>query len=194
MKYNVYTGSVTNGRTYPVTTDIYYNFTENKKYRGFEKISFDQYVKDVDLKRHEIAEEYLDIELPRRATKKSAGYDFYSPCYFQLAPGETIKIPTGIKAYMQDNEVLNIYIRSSLGFKYDVTISNSAPVIDADYYNNKNNEGHIWIKLINHGDKTLEIDKGEAFAQGIFSTYLVTDDDKPVNEDRTGGIGSTNIN
>lgn len=181
MIHNVYTD---------ITTHLANN---NKKYRGFEKISFDQYVKDVGAERHEIAEEYLDIELPRRATKKSAGYDFYSPCYFQLAPGETIKIPTGVKAYMQDNEVLNIYIRSSLGFKYDVVLSNNVGIIDADYVN-ADNEGHIWIKLINHGDKTLEIDKGEAFAQGIFTTYLVTDDDKPVKEDRTGGIGSTNIN
>lgn len=179
----------------PVTinANAYLTFKGGKKYRGFEKISFDQYVKDVGAERYELAEEYLDIKLPRRATKKSAGYDFYSPFYFQLEPGETIKIPTGIKAYMQDNEVLNIYIRSSLGFKYDVVLSNNVGIIDADYVN-ADNEGHIWIKLINHGDKTLEIDKGEAFAQGIFSTYLVTDDDKPVNEDRTGGIGSTNIN
>jgi dUTP pyrophosphatase len=184
----------TSNSAYSIGAGISTHLADNRRYRGFEKISFDQYVKDVGAERYELAEEYLDIKLPRRATKKSAGYDFYSPFYFQLAPGETIKIPTGVKAYMQDNEMLDIRIRSSLGFKYDVTISNSAPVIDADYYNNKNNEGHIWIKLINHGDKTLEIDKGEAFAQGIFSTYLVTDDDKPVNEDRTGGIGSTNIN
>ena len=160
--------------------------------RGFEKISFDQYVKDVGGERHELAEEYLDIKLPQRATSKSAGYDFYSPFSFELYPSETIKIPTGIKAYMQDDEVLKIYIRSSLGFKYDVGLSNMVGVIDADYHNNPNNEGHIWIKLINHGDKTLSINKGEAIAQGIFEKYLKADNDKPVKDERVGGIGSTN--
>lgn len=161
------------------------------KKRGFEKISFDQYVKDVGGERHELAEEYLDIKLPRRATAKSAGYDIYSPFSFELNPGETIKIPTGIKAYMQDDEVLKIYIRSSLGFKYDVTLSNNVGIIDADYANALN-EGHIWIKLINHGDKTLSINKGEAIAQGIFEKYLKADNDKPVKDERVGGIGSTN--
>ena len=163
----------------------------DRKIRGFEKISFEQYVKDVGGERHELAEEYLDIKLPRRATAKSAGYDIYSPFSFELNPGETIKIPTGIKAYMQDDEVLKIYIRSSLGFKYDVTLSNNVGIIDADYANALN-EGHIWIKLINHGDKTLSINKGEAIAQGIFEKYLKADDDKPVKEERVGGIGSTN--
>lgn len=161
------------------------------KKRGFEKISFEQYVKDVGGERHELAEEYLDIKLPRRATAKSAGYDIYSPFSFELNPGETIKIPTGIKAYMQDDEVLKIYIRSSLGFKYDVTLSNNVGIIDADYANALN-EGHIWIKLINHGDKTLSINKGEAIAQGIFEKYLKVDNDKPVKDERVGGIGSTN--
>lgn len=164
----------------------------DRKIRGFEKISFEQYVKDVGGERHELAEEYLDIKLPRRATAKSAGYDIYSPFSFELNPGETIKIPTGIKAYMQNDEVLKIYIRSSLGFKYDVVLSNSTGIIDADYFNNPNNEGHIWIKLINHGDKTLSINKGEAIAQGIFEKYLIADNDKPVKEERVGGIGSTN--
>jgi len=162
------------------------------KKRGFEKISFEQYVKDVGGERHDLAEEYLDIKLPRRATAKSAGYDIYSPFSFELNPGETIKIPTGIKAYMQNDEVLKIYIRSSLGFKYDVVLSNSTGIIDADYFNNPNNEGHIWIKLINHGDKTLSINKGEAIAQGIFEKYLKADNDKPVKDERVGGIGSTN--
>ena len=82
---------------------------------------------------------------------------------------------------MQNDEVLKIYIRSSLGFKYDVVLSNSTGIIDADYFNNPNNEGHIWIKLINYGDKTLSINKGEAIAQGIFEKYLKVDNDTPVN-------------
>lgn len=162
------------------------------KTRGFEKISFEQYYKDINGERSILAEEYLDIKLPQRATKKSAGYDFFSPKDFELKPKKTIKIPTGIKVYMQDDEMLDIRIRSSLGFKYDVTLSNSAPVIDADYHNNIDNEGHIWIKLINHGDKALNIEKGEAFVQGIFFEYLIADDDKPRKKERVGGIGSTN--
>lgn len=164
------------------------------KKRGFEKISFEQYFKDHPRTsiRSEIAEEYLDIKIPQRATAKSAAYDFYSPFSFELKSGETIKIPTGIKAYMQNDEVLKIYIRSSLGFKYDVVLSNSTGIIDADYFNNPNNEGHIWIKLINHGDKTSSIKKGEAIAQGMFEKYLIADKDKPVKEERVGGIGSTN--
>lgn len=163
------------------------------KKRGFEKISFEQYFKDHPRTsiRSEVAEEYLDIKLPQRATSKSAGYDFYSPFSFELNPGETIKIPTGIKVYMQNDEVLKIYIRSSLGFKYDVTLSNNVGIIDADYANALN-EGHIWIKLINHGDKTLSINKGEAIAQGIFEKYLKVDNDTPVKDERVGGIGSTN--
>ena len=176
-----------------ITIDgINLQFVSDKKIRGFEKVSFDQYVKDVGGERHELAEEYLDIKLPRRATAKSAGYDIYSPFSFELNPGETIKIPTGIKAYMQDDEVLKIHIRSSIGFKYDVVLSNVTGIIDADFYNNPNTEGHIWIKLINHGDKTLSINKGEAIAQGIFEKYLKADNDKPVKDERVGGIGSTN--
>ena len=176
-----------------ITIDgINLQFVSDKKIRGFEKVSFDQYVKDVGGERHELAEEYLDIKLPRRATAKSAGYDIYSPFSFELNPGETIKIPTGIKVYMQDDEVLKIHIRSSIGFKYDVVLSNVTGIIDADFYNNPNTEGHIWIKLINHGDKTLSINKGEAIAQGIFEKYLKADNDKPVKDERVGGIGSTN--
>lgn len=169
--------------------------TMDYKVRGFEKISFEQYYKDsvyyIDRSRELAAEEYVDIKLPTRATSKSAGYDFCSPFSFSLEPNQTIKIPTGIKAFMQNEEVLNIHIRSSIGFKYDVVLSNSTGIIDADYYGNENNEGHIWIKLINHGDKILEIDKGDAIAQGIFISYLKIDNDQPLKVERVGGIGST---
>ena len=166
--------------------------------RKFEKVSFEQYAKDrgsniVPEFHDEIsALEYLRIKIPQRATAKSGGYDFCSPFDFTLEPGKTIKIPTGIKAYMPNDEVLKIYIRSSIGFKYDVVLSNNVGLIDADYVDNENNEGHIWIKLINHGEKTLEIKQGEAIAQGIFEKYYIVNDDKPVKTERTGGIGSTN--
>jgi len=161
------------------------------KTRGFEKISYEQYQKDIggDI---DLSQEYQDIKLPQRATKKSSGYDFYSVCGFTLNPGEEIKIPTGIKSYMLDDEELLLFPRSSVGFKYNVKFNNTIPKIDSDYYNNKNNEGHMWIKFTNTGNKVWEVKKGEAIAQGSFYKYLIVDNDIPVNEERIGGIGSTN--
>jgi len=160
------------------------------KVRGFEKVSFEQYCKDVggDV---DLRQEYNDIKLPQRATKYSAGYDFFSPISFTLEPGEEIKIPTGIKAYMQEGEVLQMHVRSSLGFKYNIRLKNCTGIIDQDYHNNPTNEGHIWIALVNEGNQKVEIKKGEAIAQGIFMNYLVADNGNTENE-RRGGIGSTN--
>lgn len=139
----------------------------------------------------EIKEIYDDIKLPKRATKFSAGYDFYSPFDFILKPSETIKIPTGIRCKMDNNIVLLIYPRSSLGFKYRMMLENTVGVIDCDYFN-ADNQGHIFIKFTNHGNKTINIKKGEAFAQGILTKYYLTIDDDASNE-RKGGIGSTNV-
>jgi dUTP pyrophosphatase len=97
-----------------------------------------------------------------------------------------------MRVKMQDDEWLGIYIRSSIGFKYNVRLKNSVGVIDADYINAKN-EGHIWIAIYNHGDKALEIETGEAFAQGIFQRYLLVEDDRPKEIHRNGGIGSTHL-
>ncbi len=136
---------------------------------------------------------YQSIKLPQRATKSSAGYDFYSPIPFTLKPGETIKIPTGIRCQMQENYVLLLFPRSSLGFKYRLGLDNTVGVIDADYYYALN-EGHIFIKITNNSqDKTLEIKAGEAFAQGIFLAYGITVDDN-ATDTRVGGFGSTNKN
>lgn len=161
----------------------------------FEKISFEQYSKDSDCNYSNcnIEMEYNDIKLPKRATKNSAGYDFFAPFDFELATGESIKIPTGIKCSMHNNLFLGIVPRSSLGFKYTMRLANTIGIIDCDYYNNENNEGHIFIKITNENNenKVLKISKGEAFAQGIFFPYYLTDDDT-TNETRTGGIGSTN--
>ena len=172
----------------------------------FEKISFNQYFKDmndtfysnnyIDLSSeegHGIKTEYEDIKLPKRATKSSAGYDFFTPFGFELKVGQSIKIPTGIKCCMDESLFLGIVPRSSLGFKYRMQIDNTMGIIDGDYYNNASNEGHIFIKITNDSkeNKTLKISKGEAFAQGIFFPYFLTDDDN-VTETRTGGIGSTN--
>jgi len=166
------------------------------KIRGFEIISKEQYDKDI---KEEILNKYSfdncyiheEIKLPKRATALSAGYDVFSTLEFQLLPNDEIKLPTGIKSYMQNDEVLKAYPRSSLGFKYYLRFANTIPVIDADYIFSKN-EGHIWIKLRNEGEKVLSIKKGEAICQFIFEKCLLADGDNYKGEKRDGGIGSTN--
>ena len=153
--------------------------------RKFEIISKNEFEKD--LKR---MCNYEDITLPTRSTKHSAGYDFKSPIDFELQPNESIKIPTGIKACMNEDEYLSILVRSSMGFKYNIRLCNQVGIVDSDYYNNPDNEGHIFIKIKNEGDQVLTIKKGDRFAQGIFSKYLLTDDDS-ADKDRIGGFGST---
>lgn len=154
----------------------------------FEKISHEQYFKDFNDERYI---EYDDIKMPKRATAYSAGYDFYSPIDFVLSPGESIKFPTGIKVQLDNDKYLQIVPRSSLGFKYRFQLDNTAGIIDADYYGNENNEGHIWMKFTNNGDKVLEIKAGDAVAQGIILQYFKTEDDE-ADAKRTGGFGSTN--
>ena len=153
--------------------------------RKFEKISKSEFLKDVP------DAHYDDIILPKRSTLNSAGYDFYSVISFTLSPGERRVIPTGIKVSMNSNEFLSIYIRSSLGFKWNIRMCNQVGIIDADYYNNSENEGHIFVCLMNEGNKVLEIKKGDRIVQGIFMPFLITDDDK-TTDIRMGGIGSTN--
>ena len=135
--------------------------------------------------------DYEDIKLPKRSTKTSAGYDFISPFAFELAPGEIIKVPSGIKATMNEDEFLAILVRSSMGFKYNIRLCNQVGIIDSDYYNNEDNEGHIFVALKNEGDKVYKIEKGDRYAQGIFQKYLLTDDDTADGK-RKGGLGSTN--
>lgn len=127
--------------------------------------------------------------LPRRATSGSAGYDFFAPAAFELNPGETVKIPTGVRARIDEGWVLMLFPRSGLGFKYRVMLNNTVGIVDADYFGARN-EGHIFIKLFNAGDRTVCVEAGEAFAQGIFLPFGLTDDDDARGE-RTGGFGST---
>lgn len=138
--------------------------------RDFEIISFKQFEKDVSNNK----ELYEKIKIPKRETKAAAGYDFFAIEGFTLKPGESKKVPTGIKVFMEEDEVLLLIIRSSMGFYYNVRLCNQVGVIDADYYNNKENEGHIWFKIKNEGEKDLVINPGEAFGQGIFFKYLTT--------------------
>ena len=136
--------------------------------RIFEKISFEQFKKDII----DDKELYNSYNLPKRSTKESAGYDFESIIDFTLKPGEIKKIPLGIKADMNTGEVLFLIVRSSQGFKYNVRMCNQIGVIDKDYYNNSENEGHMWIKLENHGDKDYVVSKGDKIIQGIFINFL----------------------
>lgn len=165
-----------------------------KKVARFEKVSKEQFASSwLDTFGCE-ENVYDEIKLPKRATVGSAGYDFYSPLDFKLAPGETIKIPTGIRSYIEDGWVLKIYPRSGLGFKFRLQLNNTVGIIDSDYYNS-DNEGHIFIKITNDSNegKTISVKKGDGFAQGIFLEYGITFDDE-ADGVRNGGFGSTSKN
>ena len=173
--------------------------SDNKGVARFSKISLANFNSDYKenfpsgqkygLDDMEITAVYNSIKLPSRATKYAAGYDIYSPIDFVLKPNETIKIPTGIRCEMKEDIVLMIFPRSSLGFKYRMMLENTVGIIDSDYYY-ADNEGHLFIKFTNHGDKDFEIHKNMAFAQGIFVKYYKTYDDN-VDTVRKGGLGST---
>ena len=139
----------------------------------------------------EIKEIYDQIKLPKRATRGSAGYDFFSPVDFELKPGETIKIPTGIRVFIESDWVLNIFPRSGLGFKFRLQMNNTVGIIDSDYFYS-DNEGHIFVKLTNDTNegKTVSVAQGTGMVQGIFMQYGVTIDDD-ATEVRNGGFGST---
>lgn len=167
-----------------------------KRIAQFFKVSFDEFKSGIEgeipgLKEEEIKEMYDCLQLPKRATKGSAGYDFYTPFTFNLKPGETIKIPTGIRAKMEDNWVLQLYPRSGLGFKYRLQLNNTVGIIDSDYYYS-DNEGHIFAKITNDSNEGREVTvaKGTGFMQGIFMEYGITMDDA-VEDVRNGGFGST---
>ncbi len=134
---------------------------------------------------------YDNLKLPTRATKGSAGYDFFAPYNFTLPPNKTIKIPTGIRCEIEDNWVLKLYPRSGLGFKYRLQLNNSVGIIDADYFYS-DNEGHIFAKITNdtNEEKTISLKSGEGFMQGIFVEYGITIDDY-TDGVRNGGFGST---
>jgi len=156
--------------------------------RFFEKISFEQFKKDVE----DNKELYDSYNLPKRSTKYSAGYDFFSLYDFVLHPGEIKKIPTGIKINMGTDEMLMLVVRSSMGFKYNVRMCNQVGIFESDYYNNSDNEGHAWLRLQNEGDSDYIVKKGDAICQGIFTKFLTIDDEEKIMNERQGGLGSTN--
>lgn len=148
--------------------------------RGFEVVD-DKYRKHPN----------VDIKIPKRGTKNSAGYDICSPIEIRIpAGGVSEAIQTDIKAYMKEDEVLEIYPRSSLGFKKGLMLINTVGIIDSDYYSNKDNDGNIGFKLKNLTDKEVVIEAGEKIMQGIFKKYLKVDNDNST-EERIGGVGST---
>lgn len=154
--------------------------------RKFYKVSFEELSKHLKITK----EEYEKYPLPKRGTRNSAGYDFHFLKGITINPGETKKIPTGIKAQMNPGEVLLIFIRSSLGTKHHIVLSNQTGIIDSDYFENEDNEGHIFIVIQNTGTTPQTFKKYDRFAQGIFINYLKTDDDD-IKETRKGGFGST---
>lgn len=167
-----------------------------KRVAKFEKVSLNRFIKDwIDTfgnnGKEVITEIYKNIKLPKRATSGSAGYDFYTPIDITLLPGETVKIPTGIRVEMENNWVLKCYPRSGLGFKYRLQLNNTVGIIDSDYFYS-DNEGHIFAKITNDSNeqKAVEIKAGEGFMQGIFVEYGITVDDD-ADGVRNGGFGST---
>lgn len=162
-----------------------------KRVARFEKVSFEQYIKDTGYTPDDFMKSlWEDIKLPIRKTAGSAGYDFLAPYTIHIAPHETVLIETGIKCYIKEGYVLELFPRSSLGFNYKLTMDNTVGIIDSDYYNNENNEGHIKCKMTNNSDKELIIKKHEGYMQGIFKEFFITEDDNATDK-RVGGIGST---
>ncbi len=146
---------------------------EIKRIRGFE-ICKDKYAK-----------------LPIRSTSKSAGYDFFINEDIKIKPKETLLIWTNVKAYMLDDEFLDMYIRSSVGSKNRIRLTCSG-LIDSDYYNNPRNDGNIGLAFENLGTETFVMKKGDRIAQGVFKKYLIADNDD-CKKVRNGGFGSTGI-
>ena len=166
-----------------------------KRIAKFEKVTAARFLADwmEAFGGNEAEAQALDdaIRLPRRATAGSAGYDFFAPAALSLAPGQEIRIPTGIRVRMEPGWVLQCYPRSGLGFKYRLQLNNTVGIIDSDYYAS-DNEGHIFAKLTNDSrqGKSIVLSAGEGFMQGIFLEYGLTEDDDAQGV-RNGGFGST---
>lgn len=131
-----------------------------------------------------------EIKLPTRGSEHSAGYDFYSPIDVTIQPNEMAMIWTDVKAHMYYDNVLMLYVRSSMG-KHPVVIANGTGIIDCDYYGNEGNDGNIGFRLLNLGATPYEIKEGDRIGQGVFVKYGTVKDDK-TTATRVGGFGSTN--
>lgn len=175
-----------------------------KRIAKFYKVSFEQFKKDwleTFLSNKPgmctdsyIKEVYENIKLPKRATSGSAGYDFFMPSDYNIAPNASVKIPTGIRCSMNEGWVLKEYPRSGHGFKYGIHLANTVGIIDSDYFYS-DNEGHIFMKIVNDSclAQPIKLKQGDAFCQGVFIEYGITEDDNAIRI-RNGGFGSTNGN
>ena len=166
----------------------------------FSKVSFDQFYNDYcdtffedcdKPSKESVREIYDQIKIPTRATKGSAGYDFFAPFDMSLTPGVEMKVPTGIRVEIDHGWWLACMPKSGLGFKYRLQLNNTVGIIDSDYFFS-DNEGHIFMKITNDSNegKTVEVPAGTGFAQGIFMQYGITEDDDAEGI-RNGGFGST---
>lgn len=138
-----------------------------------------------------VAKGYQNIKLPERKTQASAGYDFYVASPITIAPGEKALVETGVKAYMASDEVLKIYLRSSIAKTYSLQMPNHVGIIDADYYENPDNDGAIFILVHNYGTHPIHLEPNSRIAQGIFEKYLISDQEIKPSRPRKGGFGST---
>ena len=150
-----------------------------EKIRGFECVA------------EEMRKGTNEYVLPTRGTSKSAGYDLASPIDVIIEPHSSVLIWTNIKAFMAEDELLEVYVRSSIGIKKGLMLKNTVGIIDSDYYSNESNDGNIGLNLHNMTDEAVVIQKGERICQGIFKKYLIADNDTFLKEKRTGGIGSS---
>lgn len=186
----------------------------------FEKVSYEQFKKDFmsclgtqclvagDYLPYRISGEYDssavdtmvrkiydEIQIPKRSTSGSAGYDFFLPLNLTINYSDSIVVPTGIKCEINNGWFLNVLPRSSHGFKFGIRLSNTVGIIDSDYYDNDSNEGHIMVKLVNESVtgylQEVKLNQGDAFCQGILIPYGVVKNDV-TDAVRTGGFGSTN--
>ena len=161
----------------------------------FDKVSYEQFEKDIEATfpsawtKAEIHSFYNEIRLPKRATKGSAGYDFFSPIPFNLNENQDIKVPTGIRAIIDDGWCLTCLPRSGMGFKYYLRLANTIGLIDADFAGSSN-EGHIFLKFRLESNSILSVKAGDAIAQGLFLPHGITYDDS-ADGIRNGGMGST---
>lgn len=166
----------------------------------FEKVKFEAFKNDMMTYRPmnymegHIKEAYDNIVIPVRKTKYSAGYDICTPIDISLPSGQRRVIPTGIKAVFAPEEMdtwhLQMYVRSSVGIKDGVVLTNGTGVVDPDYYTGQN-DGDMMLALLNTSDKLVKYKAGDRICQAVFMIHGLTSDDKAVG-DRVGGIGSTN--
>lgn len=163
-----------------------------KRTRGFEIVEEKHRHHHQDVSMYgEYKRIYAPITLPVRADKRSAGYDIFSPVDITLLPAQKTILMTDVKAYMEEDEVLEIYPRSSMGIKKGLMLSNTVGIIDSSYYNNEGNDGNIGLPLLNTSGVAMEIKRGDRIAQGVFKKYLVADNDETLQAERKGGMGSS---